>query len=271
VPKHLEPEKKRAVLGLLCEGCSIRAVERITGVYRNTVMRVLVAAGEHCEAIMDREIRDVLTNSVQCDELWSFVQKKQRRLAPDDPPTWGDAYTFLGLERESKMILACQVGKRDEPTTERFVETLSRRVAGEVQIFTDGWGAYKWTIPLHFGRRAHFTQVVKNFDGTTDDEHRYSPPKVANVEHVWVQGSPRAGLVSTSHVERSNWTVRTNLRRFTRLSNGFSRKLENHRAAVAVFVVWYNWCKRHTTVGMTPAMACGLASEPWPIDRLVAA
>lgn len=266
---HMKPEKKRAILQALCEGCSVRSVERMTGAHRDSILRLLVRAGEHCEAIMEREISGVYTNSIQCDELWSFVGKKQRRLQPGDSSEWGDAYTFLGLERENKMILASHVGKRDDTSTDRFVSVLSRRVVGDVQIFTDGWSAYRSTIPRHFGARASFAQVVKHFDGDTDESHRYSPPKVTSVEHVWVQGSPRTGLISTSHVERANWSVRTYLRRFTRLSNGFSRKLENLRASVAVFVVWYNWCKKHTSLGMTPAMGCGLAASAWPIEALI--
>lgn len=266
---HLKIDKKRTILHMLCEGNSIRSVERMTGSHRDTIMRLLRRAGEHCEAILEQELCNVYTSSVQCDELWSFVHTKERRLRPSDPAEWGDAYTFLGLERESKLILAHEVGKRDEATTDQFVETLSRRVDGDVQIFTDGWSPYRRAIRRHFGSRAHFMQVVKRFDADADESHRYSPPKVRSVEHVWVQGSPRSGLVSTSHIERFNWSVRTYQRRFTRLSNGFSRKLDNLRAAVAVFVCWYNWCKKHTTIGMTPAMAGGFASSPQPIDMLI--
>lgn len=269
VANVLKLEKKRMILSMLCEGCSVRSVERLIGVHRDTILRLLVRAGEHCQTIMDREIRDVYTSSIQCDELWTYVGKKERRLLPSDPMEWGDAYTFVGIDRETKMILAFEVGKRSHETTNRFVEVLSKRVEGDVQIFSDGYTPYRFAIPHYFGRRAHFAQVVKHFDGDSNEEHRYSPAGIASVEHVWVQGFPKAGQVSTSHVERSNWTIRGSLRRFTRLSNGFSRKLDNLKAAFSLFACWFNWVKKHSTIGMTPAMAMGLACEPWSIDRLI--
>lgn len=139
-----------------------------------------------------------------------------------------------------------------------------------MQIFTDGYTPYRTAIPRHFGTRANFAQVIKHFEGDTNEEHRYSPPKVRSVEDVWISGFPRGELISTSHAERHNWTIRTALRRFTRLSNGFSRKLDNLRAAFSVYTAWFNWCKKHRTIGSTPAVAMGLASEVWSIDALIA-
>lgn len=267
---HLKPEMKQTIISMLCEGCTIRSVERITRVHRDTIMRLMVRCGEHCKSLMADKLRGgVYTSSLQLDELWTFVGKKQRRLLPGDPIEYGDAYGFLGIDRETKFIVAEEIGERDEETTDRFIETISERVIGEVQVFTDGWGPYRQSIPRHFGHRAHFMQVVKSYDSNATDEHRYSPPKVRSVDHVWVQGSPRAGLVSTSHVERHNWSVRGSMRRFTRLSNGFSHQLANLRAAFSLYTMWYNWCKKHRTIGTTPAIAMGLASEQWAIDRLV--
>lgn len=243
-------------------------VERTIGTHRDTIMRLLLRTGDRCESLIANELRGVYSSSLQLDELWTYVQKKQQRVQVGDPREYGDNYTYLAMDRDSKMILAHEVGRRDEPTTDTFVRTLAERVIGDVQIFTDGWSPYRTSIPRHFGRRAHFAQVIKRFDGDDNDEHRYSPPSVRSVEHIWIQGYPRAGLVSTSHVERLNWTVRGQLRRFTRLSNGFSRKLANLRAAVAVYVCWYNWCRKHATIKTTPAVAMGLASSAWPIDRL---
>ena len=226
---HLKIDKKRIILKLLCEGCTVRGVERVVGTHRDTILRLLLAAGEHCESILENEVRGVYTSSLQLDELWAYVGVKERRRTPDHPSEFGDAYTYLALDRETKFVPAFEVGKRDDPTTDSFVHALSERVIGEVQIFTDGWAAYRTAIPRHFGPRANFAQVVKYFDGDTDENHRYSPPVVRSIEHVWIQGYPRAGLLSTSHVERHNWTVRTALRRFVRLGNGFSRKLANLR------------------------------------------
>ncbi len=266
---HLKIDKKRIILKLLCEGCSVRGVEQVVGAHRDTILSLLRRSGRHCESLLASEVRGIYTSSLQLDELWTFVGVKERRRTPDHPAEFGDAYTYLALDRETKFIPAFEVGKRDEPTTDGFVRTLSERVIGTVQIFTDGWPPYRTAIPRHFGQRANYAQVVKHFDGETDESHRYSPPTVRSVEHVWVQGYPRAGLVSTSHVERHNWTVRTALRRFVRLGNGFSRKLANLRAAVALYVCWYNWCRKHRSIGSTPAVAMGLASSVWPIDRLI--
>ena len=266
---HLKSDRKQAIIGLLVEGCSIRSIERVTGVHRDTICRLLVRVGEHCEEIMDREMRGLSCGSLQLDEMWGYVAKKQKRVRPDDPREFGDAYSYIALDRKTKLIPAIAVGKRDEPTTMAFVCDLSSRIDGEIQIFTDGWGAYKTAIPRYFGRRAHFVQIVKHFAGEPDERHRYSPPRVRSIEHIWIQGFPQARLVSTSHVERHNWTIRTHLRRLTRLSNGFSRKLKNLRAALNLYVCWYNWCKRHSSLRMTPAMAAGIADTNWPISALL--
>ncbi len=254
----------------MVEGCSIRSIERITGTHRDTVCRLLVRMGQHCDEIIDSEIRGVCTSSIQVDERWTYIGKKQRQRLPGDPEEWGDAYCFLAIDRESKSIPAYDIGKRTAETTDRFIELLSRRIGVETQILTDGFTPYRRAISAHFGKRAHFAQVIKHFDADSNEKHRYSPPKVRSIEHVWIQGYPRTGSVSTSHAERQNWTLRGHLRRFTRLSNGFSRKLACLRTAVAVYVCWYNWCRKYRSIGTTPAIAMELAPEPWTIDRLVA-
>ena len=266
---HTSIEKKRLILKLLCEGCTIRGVERVVASHRDTITRLLVRAGEHCESLMAENVRDVFTSSLQIDELWAYVGAKQARRKPEHPAEFGDAYTFLAIDRESKFVPAFEVGNRDDATTDTFIRMLSERVIGDVHVFTDGWGPYRQAIPRHFGDRAHFSQVIKHFDSDDEEHHRYSPPKVRSVEHVWIQGAPRAGLASTSHIERHNWTIRTALRRFVRLGNGFSRKLANLREAVSVYVAWYNWCRKHLSIGTTPAVAMGLTGEAWPIDCLL--
>ena len=265
---YLKREKQLAIVGMLVEGCSIRSIERITGVHRDTICRLLKRIGDHCEEIIDRELQDLYVQSVQVDELWGYIYKKERHLRAGDPSEWGDCYTFLGLEPESKLICAFDCGKRTHYTTDRFTEDLSRRLIGKLQVATDGFNAYRTAVPRHFGDLADYMQVVKNYDGDPD-QHRYSPPKVRSVDRVWIQGMPNRELACTSHVERLNWSCRTYLRRLTRLSNGFSRKLENFRAAVALFICWYNWVKRHTSLRMTPAMKMGIAPSTWPIERLL--
>lgn len=265
---RLNRERQAQIASLLVEGCSIRSIERITGTHRDTICRLLARIGDHCEGIIDRELQNLSIESVQVDELWGYIQKKERRLQAGDPAEWGDAYTFVALDPQSKVILSFAVGKRTRETTDRFVEDLSGRINGPLQISTDGFGPYRRSIPRHFGQRAAYMQVVKYYDGDPD-QHRYSPPKVRSIDRIWIQGFPRTELAGTSHVERLNWSIRTYLRRLTRLSNGFSRKLDNFRAAIAMFVVWHNWCKRHTSLRMTPAMAAGLAKTTWGIDRLL--
>lgn len=265
---RLKPERQAQIVSLLCEGCSIRSIERITRVNRDTVCNLLARVGKHCEAIIDREVQGLHLEAVEFDELWGYVYKKQRRVQPGDPAEYGDNYTFLALCPNSKLILGFAVGKRTHETTDQFVANISRRIKGKVQVASDAWMPYRTTIPHHFGDRAPYMQVIKHYEGDAD-QHRYAPPKVRAVEHVWIQGMPEKRLACTSHIERFNWSCRTYTRRLTRLSNGFSRKAANLRAAVALFVVWYNWVKKHTSLGMTPAMAMGIASAAWTIDQLV--
>jgi len=268
VANRLKKEKQIQIVALLTEGCSIRSIERIARVHRDTVCRLLVRIGDHCEGIIDQELQSLFVESIQVDELWGFIHKKERRLEPGDPSEWGDVYTFLGMEPESKLICGFDCGKRNFNTTDRFMDDLSRRLVGKLQVATDAFPAYKTAVPRHFGDRADYMQVVKSYDGDPD-QHRYSPPKVRSIDRVWIQGMPNQEMACTSHVERLNWSCRTYLRRLMRLSNGFSRKLENFRAAVALFICWYNWVKRHTSLRMTPAMKMGIAASAWPIERLL--
>lgn len=263
----LKREKQVFVISMLVEGCSIRSVERITGIHRDTIMRLMVRVGEHCQNIADDRMRGLSLECVEADEIWCYVAKKQKRVRPGDPVEYGDTYTFVSMDADSKLIPWFTVGKRDSDTTHEFIAELADRLDGDVEIFTDGWGAYRDAIPRHFGDRAAFSQVIKYFD-SDPDAHRYSPPKVTHVEERWVQGRPRR-RASTSYVERGNWTIRTHLRRFTRLSNGFSRKLRNLKAAVALYFAWYNFVRIHGTLRVTPAMAAGITGSFWTIEQLL--
>jgi IS1 family transposase len=268
LPRHRQAEVVSAVV----EGCSIRATERLTDVHRDTIMRLGVAVGEGCHALNDRTMRDLNVGCVELDEIWSYVGKKQKRVGPEeDRGGLGDQYVFVALDATRKAILAYAVGKRDGATTNAFCADLRARILNRPQITADGFRPYVEAIELAFGADCHFAQLVKQYEGEPgpDAARRYSPGWVVNVTRTRVSGSPDPARVSTSYVERQNLTVRMQCRRFTRLTNGFSKKLRNHKAAVALYVAHYNLCRVHETLRVTPAMALGVTDHIWSIGELV--
>ena len=265
---RIKPEAQATIIRMAVEGCSIRSIERMTGAHRDTIMRHIVRVGEHCRSLLDERMRGLTIESLQADEIWCFVGKKQKRVSPDDPCEFGDTYTFVGMDADTKLVPWFEIDKRDEPTTSEFVAELAERIDGRVQITTDGWGAYRTTIPRHFGPRADFEQIIKVY-AESPDEHRYSPAKVTRIQNHWVQGRPRSDRVSTSFIERQNLTIRMSMRRFTRLTNAFSKKLANLRAAVAMHFAWYNFVRIHSTLRITPAMAARITGSVWGIERLL--
>ncbi|HVF60314.1 MAG TPA: IS1 family transposase [Thermoanaerobaculia bacterium] len=280
---RLSLDKATEVLKQLTEGCSIRATERITGVHRDTVCKVLRATGAKCEALLSRLVRDVEVKDVQADEVWCFVGMKEKtktRLQNFDPAL-GDAYTFVGIERSSKVILAWHLGRRTYEDTSAFIGKLARATRGAQNgsekeetwhLSTDAWKAYPGAIDWHLGGRVDYGQVIKTYGGSgTDGERRYSPPQIIRTEKIAVSGRPDAWRVCTSHIERQNLHVRMQMRRFTRLTNGFSRKRENLRAALALHFAAYNFTWMHSTIRMTPAMKAGIARKPWTVRDLLLA
>ena len=266
----LNRERQAQIVSMLVEGNSIRSIERITGTHRDTIMRLLVRVGDHCDQIMQDRMQGLRFQYVQCDEIWCYVQKKQRCVLPDDPAEYGSTFTFVALDQDSKLVPAYLVGKRDAQHTDDFIRLLSQRLKGHVQISTDGWTSYPGSIFEHFNGRSSYGQIVKDYRAfTTDEAHRYSPPSLSATRRIGLWGAPRLRYVSTSHIERQNLTMRMQMRRFTRLTNAFSKKLENLRAAVALHFAWYNFCRRHSAHDLTPAVAAGVASGQWPIERLL--
>lgn len=261
------------VFMLLTEGMSVRFVSRVTGVHKTTVLRLLVTLGEKCERLLDEKLVDMRPSHVQADEAWTFVQKKQKRLKVDDPAEYGDEYVWLALDSDRKLLFAHHVGKRDHQNAYLFVAMMSRRVAPahRFQLTTDGLEGYVPSVEEHFGADVDFAQLVKNYaPPRTDGPDWFRPSaRVVSTTKVRVMGSPKAERVSTSHIERANLTVRMHLRRFTRLTNGFSKKLDTLKAAVAVFVAWYNFCRVHQTLRVTPAMEAGLTDHVWSITELL--
>ena len=266
----LPTEKQTAVISALTEGCSIRAVERLTGVHRDTIMRLAVRIGEGCSKLHGAMMRDLRVNRIELDEIWSFVGKKQKRVTTADPPDLGDQYTFLALAGTAKAIVSFRVGKRDQENTSAFVADLRERVLGAPEISSDGWNCYPGAIDDAFGIDVAYGQIVKNYGvqgGVVEASRRYSPPQVVSVSKHHVVGRP--DHISTSYIERQNLTLRMQQRRFTRLTNAFSKKLENHQAAVALYVVHYNLCRVHEALRVTPAMQLGVADHVWTIGELV--
>jgi IS1 family transposase len=261
-------------LTLLCEGSSVRAVERITGTEKKTILRLLVQVGQGCERMLAETVKAVPVQDVQADELWTYIRCKQgtRERNKIEDPDAGDAYCYFGIERNSKLILAWHLGRRNRWDAEDFMAKLGRATAGDFQLTTDGFNGYPNAVEFNLGGRAAYAQVVKEFANIGGEEgRRYAPPRLRGQEKITVSGSPDEDRISTSHVERANWTLRGHLRRFTRLSNGFSRKKENLRAALAIYFAYYNFVRMHKSIRMTPAMAAGVARKPWSLAELLQA
>lgn len=266
-------DRQIAVISALVEGMSIRSTERLTGVHRDTVMRLGVRIGHGCDRVHDALMRDLRPSTLELDELWAFVGKKQKRVLPDEEGK-GDFYTFLALDGTDKEIISYRTGKRDMTTTLEFVYDLRARVVGAPVIFSDAFACYADAVAGAFGSRCHYGQIVKRYAGDppVDAARRYSPAAVVAVDRRVMIGRPNPRAICTSHVERQNLNVRMASRRFTRLTNAFSKKAENHAAAVSLFVAHHNFCRPHEALrGITPAMAAGVTEQIWSIADLIEA
>jgi len=267
---YLPVEKAEMVLKLLLEGCSVSSTERLTDVHHTTILKLLVLAGEKCERIMADKIRNVKVRDVECDEVWAFIGKKQKRVRPEDDQNLGDAYTFVAIERNTKLVLNIALGKRNQATTDIFIEGLRHATARQnYQITADGFGPYVSAIENTLADRVDFSQLIKVYRATPEGERKYSPAEVASTEVVPVMGNPDPDRVCTSIVERSNLSTRMSVRRFTRLTNAFSKKWENHWAAIACWFTFYNFCRVHKSLRVTPAMAAGIADHVWSVRELL--
>lgn len=266
-------EKQEQIIAALIEGCSIRSTERLTGCHRDTIMRFMVRAGEHCDGLMRQSFQDLQLGVVQCDELWTFVGKKDHRLRQDERgnPEMGSVFVFLGLDSDSKLIPAIRVGKRSAATALEFMLDLRERLAGRACIVTDQFEAYRPAIETAFGMNADYAQLVKvPRSGRAPVREAYTPgPHIVRCETVQVQGHVPAKLVSTSFIERANATARLAVKRLNRLTLAYSKKLDNLRAMISLWVCWYNFGLRHRTLGMTPAIAAGIENRFWTVRDLL--
>ena len=272
-PMIVPEDKALLAIQLLIEGTSVRSAERITGLHRDTILRLLVLAGERCIALMDTQMRNLRCKRIQSDEIWSFVTKKQRNVRTDDPDEFGDAWVFVAIDADTKLIPSYVVGKRNRETTYQFLTDLRDRLAEDhrFQITTDGFVFYRRGVEDVFAGQADFAQITKIYGdyGQHDAAGRYSPsPMIETIVKIR-DGRPDPRHISTSYVERQNLTIRMAIRRFTRLTNAFSKKLDNHKAACALHFAYYNFCRIHKSLRVTPAMEAGITDHIWTLRELL--
>jgi IS1 family transposase len=271
MPNVLKTEKKIAVIAALAEGMAIRQIERMTEIHRDTIMRLGVKVGQGCALIMDEKMRDLPCTNIQVDELWGFIQKKNRNMTADDDPTRGDVWTWCAIDADTKLVPTFKVGKRDSASAKAFMNDLAGRLRNRVQISSDALRQYVDAVEESFGADVDYGMIVKSYaapEGKTP-QRRYSPPELVSVHKEVITGSPDESLISTSYVERLNLTTRHHMRRLTRLTIAFSKKFENFEAAVGLHFGYYNFVKSHKTLRMTPAMAAGVTRDFWTVADLV--
>lgn len=264
---RLSNDDRAKILHLLCEGMSIRAITRLTGASKNTVSKLLIDAGTACAVYHDANVRDVKAARVQVDEIWSFTYAKQKNVATakEAPEGAGDTWTWTALDADSKMVVSYLVGGRDAEYAMWFMDDLASRLANRVQLTSDGHRAYLEAVEGAFGCDVDYAQLVKMYGATVGAPGRYSPADCTGIKKIRREGNPDIAHVSTSYVERQNLTIRMHMRRFTRLTNAFSKKVENHAHAVALHMMYYNFVRIHKTLRVTPAMAAGVSDRLWEI------
>lgn len=259
------------ILHMLCEDSSMRAIARIKDVSFNTVAKLLVDAGRACAMFHDATVRNVKATKIQCDELWAFCYAKQKTVPYAKKPVEGagDIWTWTAIEAEAKLLVSWLIGNRDGDTAAVFIKDLKTRLVNRVQLTTDGHKAYLQAVEDAFGTDIDYAMLIKLYGPSEDPEHRYSPSECIGTEKKPIMGAPVDADISTSYVERHNLTTRMSVRRFTRLTNAFTKKLENHGYAFALYAVWYNFVRIHKTLRMSPAMAAGVTQTLWSMDDIV--
>ncbi|MGZ8212930.1 MAG: IS1 family transposase [Methylosarcina sp.] len=270
----LSTKERAQILAILCEGMGINAASRITGASKNTVLKLLADAGEACALYQDEMHRGLKLNRIECDEIWSFVGMKQKNVPREFQGTfgYGDVYTWTAIDAETKLIPCLHVGTRDAQSAHHFIQDLANRLTRRIQLTTDGHKAYLQAVEDAFEADIDFAQLIKLYGNTAqtkEDSRRYSPADCTGIEKRRIEGDPDFELISTSYVERQNLTMRMHMRRFTRLTNAFSKKIENHMHAISLYFMFYNYCKIHKSLRITPAMAAGLTDHVWELTDVV--
>ena len=266
----LGPGRERPATAL--GGNDHSSAERITGVHRDTILRLLVLAGERCQRLMDEKIKSLDVLDVEVDEIWGFVGKKESHKCKSEKQVEviGDAYCFVGMERNCKLVLCHHLGKRDQLSTNLFMRKLARATSEKrFQLTSDGFRPYTHAVKKHLRKPVDFARLIKVYGVSRDGEQRYSPAEVVDAVPTPVFGNPVKALICTSHVERVNLSIRMGMRRMTRLTNGFSKKWENLEAAYSLWFAYYNFCRRHQTLRITPAMEAGITDHVWTIKELL--
>lgn len=268
----LSTEKKTMAVSMLAEGNSIRSIERMTGVHRDTIMRLGVRVGEGCKQIMDDKLRNLKCTRIEVDEVWGFLKMKQKTAHRTHQigKEVGDIWTWIAIDPETKLVPTFAVGDRTQYMANCFIEDLAARLSHRIQISSDALKCYHGAIERAFGSEVDYGSIIKTFSHTElAEQRRYSPPEVIKTERIPVQGQPAIDLISTSHVEKQNHTLRMHCRRLSRLTNAFSKKIENFKAAVALHYAYYNFVKIHGAIRCTPAMEAGVATSAWTVQDLV--
>ena len=268
--KTLTNDQRAKVIACICEGNSIRATVRLTGISKNTISRLLLELGDACVDYQDRALRNLKCKRIQCDEIWSFVYAKEKNVPEEMNGTFGvgDVWTWTAIDANTKLIPSFMLGNRDARAANAFIDDLKGRLANRVQLTTDGLKVYLEAVEGAFGADVDHAQLVKIY-GASQEETRYSPAECIGCETRRVQGNPDPEHISTSYVERQNLSMRMHIRRFTRLTNAFSKKLKNHLAAVAVYFMYYNFGRIHQTLRVTPAMEAGVSDHVWPYEEII--
>jgi IS1 family transposase len=269
---RLSNTDRAKILSLLCEGMGVNAVTRVTGASKMTVLKLLADAGQACSDYLDANVRELTTTRVECDEIWSFVGSKEKNTTKEGKIAGnGDAWTWTAIDADSKLMISYLVGSRDAGCAMAFMEDVASRLANRVQLTTDGYRPYLDAVSEAFNNDVDYAQLVKVYGQPADstDRRRYSPAECSGTIVGKTIGKPNHDLISTSYVERTNLTIRMQNRRFTRLTNAFSKKIDNHIHSFSLFAMHYNYCKIHKTLRVTPAMQSGLTDHVWTHEEVI--
>lgn len=268
---RLSREKQSQVVAALVEGNSINATVRMTGVAKHTILKLVADLGSACAEYQNAAFQNLKCKRIQCDEIWQFCYAKEKNVPADKKGKfgYGDVWTWVAIDADTKLVPAFMLGNRDARSARMFIEDLAGRLSHRIQLTTDGLRAYLDAVEGAFGAEIDYAQLIKIY-GATQEETRYSPAECIGQESKVIQGKPDIKHVSTSFVERQNLTMRMSMRRFTRLTNGFSKKIENHAYAVAIHYMHYNFCRIHKSLRVTPAMEAGLTGHAWTIEEMLA-
>jgi IS1 family transposase len=269
---RLNLTKRTQVVAALVEGNSIRSTVRMTGVAKNTVVKLLIELGAACSEYQDRAMRNLSCKRIQCDEIWSYIGAKQKNVTPQtiERGAIGDVWTWTAIDAQTKLVPSWYIGQRDVGSATGFISDLASRLANRIQLTTDGLRVYVEAVESAFWKGIDYAMLIKLYGADRDKEATYSPAQCIGTRTVTVLGIPNENHISTSYVERQNLAMRMSMRRFTRLTNAFSKKIENHAAAVSLYFMYYNFGRIHQTLRVTPAMEAGVSDHVWSIEEIVA-